>query len=274
MPHASSATYAASTSLAKLREALGEPVASSLRYVPLDKLITKPQKHESDAIPFMLLFGHVRQQWKDNMQEVWILLYPPQDEEGKSKVCFRSYDDAIEEEEWHDGHNISSTAECVAAFKMPKKASMSKHVALARYYFLEKLAAEEARNNGVSELEFPLVVNKVFLDGLKLACREFENEAKSTPAGSDRQPRTSLVPAMNSQSSDTTIIGDSSQQRFYSKVQHAREVPTPAASRTPGETGRGTRVSYSWRRSKFIVLTCEDQGPPSARRRRSTRRAL
>ncbi|USP78573.1 uncharacterized protein yc1106_05847 [Curvularia clavata] len=235
-------TNVASTSLAKLREELGEPVASSLHYAPLDKLITKPQHHEPDAVSFMLLFGHVRQQWTDNMQEVWIILYPPNDEGGKAEVLFHSYDDATKKKEWHHSQNISSTADCAVAFKMPKKASQSKNVALAKYYFLEKLAAEEAVNNGISELKFPLLVNKSFLEGLKSACREFENESKSTPARSNRQPCTSLALEMSNQSSDTTLVEGLSQQRFCTKVQYAQELPIPAASRTSGETGRAAQT--------------------------------
>lgn len=247
------ATYIASANLAKLREELGEPVASSLHYAPLDKLIIKSQHHEPDAISFMLLFGHVRQQWMENKQEVLIILYPPSDEGRKAEVFFHSYDDATKNKEWHHSQNICSTADIAAAFKMPKKASQSKNVALAKYYFLERLAAEEARNNGISELKFPLIVNKSFLEGLKLACREFENEAKNTPARFDRQPHTSLAPEMNSQSSDTTIIGDSSQQRFYAKAQQARELPTPAASSTLRETGSASQVSWFL---KAIRISC------------------
>ncbi|KAF5854684.1 hypothetical protein GGP41_007395, partial [Bipolaris sorokiniana] len=175
-------TYVASKNLAEIREKLGEPFANSLEYLPLDKVITKTQKHEEDYISFMLLFGHVRNQCEDGNQEVWVMLSPPTKEGGQTRIEFNSYDSATGASEWHNNHNISTSAENAAAFKMPKKASLGKHTALARYYFLQKLAADEAKNNGISELKFPIPVKKGLLECLKTACSEFEGEAKAALA--------------------------------------------------------------------------------------------
>jgi hypothetical protein len=239
---AAAATYVASKNLAELRRQLGEPVTSSLRYAPLDKLITKPQTHEQEAISFALVFGHVRKQWTEGQEEAWILLYPPTKEGGQARIEFVSYDEATDEFEKHDGQNISSTAEHAAAFKMPKKASRGKFVALARYYFLEKLAAVEAENNGLCELKFPLPVNKGLLDSLKTACCEFEDEAKKALARSDKQSHAPPSAIFDSQDSDTTIMADAPPV-LQKQTQGPRVVPVRAAPRVPKDTS--TLVSPS-----------------------------
>jgi hypothetical protein len=225
-------TYVASKNLAEIREKLGEPFANSLEYLPLDKVITKTQKHEEDYISFMLLFGHVRNQCEDGNQEVWVMLSPPTKEGGQTRIEFNSYDSATGASEWHNNHNISTSAENAAAFKMPKKASLGKHTALARYYFLQKLAADEAKNNGISELKFPIPVKKGLLECLKTACSEFEGEAKAALARSVRQLSVTLP---ESQDSDDTLAFEDSKETFKEQVQRAW-VPFRASYRAPTVT--------------------------------------
>ena len=179
----------ASASLENLRSQLGD-AASSLQYAPIDKLISKPQHHEPYAISLMLLFGHIGEHWTGKQQEVWVLFYPPSHEEGQARIVFHSYDLVFNTRDWHDDRNISTTVtECAAAFKPPKKGSRSKHVALAKYYFLEKLAAAEERNGGNGELKFEIPIRKDFCNGLRVGCREFEDEAKGSLGTSARQSR-------------------------------------------------------------------------------------
>ncbi|EUC49095.1 hypothetical protein COCMIDRAFT_85696 [Bipolaris oryzae ATCC 44560] len=218
------ATYIASKNLAEIREQLGEPFATALEYLPLDKVITKTQKHEEDAISFMLLFGHIRNQCENGDRDVWVLLFPPTKEDGQSKIEFNSYDSATGASEWHNNHNISTSAENAAAFKMPKKASLGKHTALARYYFLQKLAANETKNDGISELKFAMKVNRGLLDCLKTACNEFEGAAKAALARSVRQLSVTLP---ESQESDATLDFEDSRETVNERLQRAWAPQTP-----------------------------------------------
>ncbi|ENI08286.1 hypothetical protein COCC4DRAFT_130909, partial [Bipolaris maydis ATCC 48331] len=208
----------ASKNLAEICEQLGEPVATLLGYLPLDKVITKTQNHEKDAISFMLLFGDVRKQSVDETQEVWVLLYPPTKEGEPATLEFSSYDRTTGDSELHSNHNISTRVDNAAAFKMPKRPSRGKHSALVRYYFLKKLAATEDETNGISELKFPLPVNKGILDGLKLACSEFEDEAKATLARSVRQLSVTLP---ESQESDATLDFEDSKEPINEQLRRA-----------------------------------------------------
>ncbi|XP_014553760.1 hypothetical protein COCVIDRAFT_40294 [Bipolaris victoriae FI3] len=215
---ARSTTYVASKNLAEICKQLGEPVATSLEYLPLNKVITKTQKHENDAISFMLLFGDVRKQPNGEAQEVWVLLYPPTKEGEPATLEFSSYDSATGDSEQHSNHNISSRAENAAAFKMPKRPSRGKHGALVRYYFLKKLAAIEAESNGMSELKFPLPVNKGILEGLKAACGEFEDEARAKLARSVRQLSVTLP---ESQESDATLDFEDAKEPVKEQIRRA-----------------------------------------------------
>lgn len=218
MASTATATYVASKNLAEICKQLGEPVATSLEYLPLNKVITKTQKHENDAISFMLLFGDVRKQPNGEAQEVWVLLYPPTKEGEPATLEFSSYNSATGDSEQHSNHNISSRAENAAAFKMPKRPSRGKHGALVRYYFLKKLAAIEAESNGMSELKFPLPVNKGILEGLKAACGEFEDEARAKLARSVRQLSVTLP---ESQESDATLDFEDAKEPVKEQIRRA-----------------------------------------------------
>lgn len=169
----------ATVNLAQLRTQLGPQSQTLLDHAPYQEIITAPQLYDSRAVSFKFFFGYIPEKITKKPQKVWVLLYPPSRIAGPAEVQFHSCDPETGEFAKHDDGNISSTVtEFAPAFKNPKKASKGKHVALAKYYYLEALAALETQSGRANELAIPIPISRTFVDSLKAACREFE-EAKA-----------------------------------------------------------------------------------------------
>ncbi|KAH8632880.1 hypothetical protein IG631_11514 [Alternaria alternata] len=167
--------------LAQLRKELGVEGQALLDYAPYSKIGYAPQTYDQCAVPFKLLFGQITDYYTKKLLVVWILLYPPNKEGDHAEVQFHSLDPETKKLTRHDDSNISATITTVAdAFRTPKKGSKSKHVALAKYYFLEILAKRSEKPEHRDELAIPISITRTLVEGLKAACREFEVETNAS----------------------------------------------------------------------------------------------
>jgi hypothetical protein len=175
----------------------GQLGAAVLEYAPYEKVRDCQQSYDSRAISFKLLFGYIFDKRSNKRQEVWVLLYPPTQEGRHAEVQFHSIHHETGEFVKHDDSNISNTISALAdAFNNPKKAAKSKHVALAKYYYLKALAARETKSGRASELKISIPITRTFVESLRVVCREFEVEAKEK------------LSEMLSQSSSATLVDD------------------------------------------------------------------
>lgn len=134
----------ATTNLAQLRKELGTEGEALLDHAPYKDIVVESQHYDPHAIPFRFLFGYIPERWTNRQQEVWVLLYPPTKQGGHPEVQFHSGGTGRGEFAKHDDANIGTTVASIAvAFKTLKKASKSKYVALAKYYYLRRLAGVE-----------------------------------------------------------------------------------------------------------------------------------
>jgi hypothetical protein len=177
----------ATTNLTQLREELGVDGQALLDCVPYKEIITEPQHYDSRAISFRLLFGYIPERWTNKQQEVWVLLYPPSKPGGHAEIQFHSGGTGRGDFAKHDDSNIGATVVSFAvAFKTPKKASKSKCMALAKYYYLKSLTALP------DELEIPIPITRTFVNDLRVACREFQ-EAKEQVSHVAQRPTPSTL---------------------------------------------------------------------------------
>ncbi|KAL1793673.1 hypothetical protein ACET3X_008655 [Alternaria dauci] len=195
----------ATENLAHLRKQLGIQGQALLDYAPYSKIEYASQTYDLRAVSFKLLFGHNTDKYTKKPQDVWILLYPPTKEGGHAEVQFHSLDSDTQHFTKHDDSNISATMTTIAnAFKTPKKGSKGKHVALAKYYFLNAIATRSTQMGRQDELSIPIPITRSFVDGLKVACREFEEEAKAHRSDTlSRSQSATLVNDNDSVLSDT-----------------------------------------------------------------------
>ncbi|KAI4704931.1 hypothetical protein J4E89_009516 [Alternaria sp. Ai002NY15] len=165
----------ANDNLAEITADLG----ALLDYLPYDKVVKSPQTYDSHAISFKIRFGHIIDKQSKMQQEVWVLLYPPINEKRHAGVQFHSSHPDTGALVTYDESNISTTVSALAkAFRNPKKATKGKHAALAKYYYLMALAAEETETGRASELKIPIPINQTLSENLRAVCWEFEEEAK------------------------------------------------------------------------------------------------
>jgi hypothetical protein len=184
----------AQANLAHIQAELG---ATLLDYAPYEQVRDCRQSYDSRAISFKLLFGYVFDKHSNKRQEVWVLHYPPTQEGRHAEVQFHSIHRETGEFVKHDDSNISNTISALAdAFNNPKKAAKSKHVALAKYYYLKALAAKATKSGRASELKISIPITRTFTESLRVVCREFEVEAKEK------------LSEMLSQSSSATLVDD------------------------------------------------------------------
>ncbi|EFQ88031.1 hypothetical protein P3342_002621 [Pyrenophora teres f. teres] len=210
----------ASVNLTRLRKLLGESAASTLIHAPLDRIVTKHQFHEPNAISFMFLFGTIIDKSTGRSEEVWILFYPPAENNGAAVVEFHAYDAASNTSIRFEKQNICTMiTEVAPAFKTPKRSSKAKYEALAKYYFLEKLASMESQEGGAVELQAEVFLSQTLLDALKTVCIEFKKHAESQ------------IPTRESRSLSATLIGDP--DRVAQLLSAAPEPGTPFVKLPP-----------------------------------------
>jgi hypothetical protein len=189
--------FSATENLRLLKTALGDQ-AHLLQHPPLDRLITAPLGNDDQAISFKLKFGAIRakkvgkamgsspetsdseQEFTiDSEQNVWIHLYPATKPGERVEIQFHAYDSKGAHVARHDGENIGKVVTgCTTAFAFPKKCRWTrpKLVALAKYYFLRKLA-DTGTAEDKKKLQFGIPITRSFKDDLKTVCREFQEEA-------------------------------------------------------------------------------------------------
>ncbi|KAH6866354.1 hypothetical protein BKA58DRAFT_319335 [Alternaria rosae] len=139
-----------------------------------------------------MLFGFIIDKRSNKQQHIWVLLYPPTKEGRHAEVQFHSFHPDTGAFVKYDDSNISTTVSALAdAFRNPKKAAKGKHVALAKYYYLEALVAREAKT-GSAELVIAIPVNRTFIDSMRVVCNEFKEEANERSAHM-RSPSATLV---------------------------------------------------------------------------------
>ncbi|KAI4663316.1 uncharacterized protein J4E78_003727 [Alternaria triticimaculans] len=156
-----------------------QTLGAQLDYAPYDEVVTSPQTYDPGAVSFKIHFGHIIDEQSKTQQEVWVLLYPPINEKAHAGVQFHSSHPDTGALVKYDESNISTTVSALAkAFRNPKKATKGKHAALAKYYYLMALAAEETETGRASELKIPIPINQTLSENLKVVCREFKEEAK------------------------------------------------------------------------------------------------
>jgi hypothetical protein len=109
-------------------------------------------------------------------------LYPAAKPGERVEIQFHAYAANGAHIARHDGENIGKVVTgCTTAFALPKKCRWSrpKLVALAKYYFLRKLA-DTSTDDDKKKLQFGIPVTKSFKDDLKTVCREFQEEASGS----------------------------------------------------------------------------------------------
>jgi len=211
----------ASANLARLRELLGEPTASTLVYTPLDYVVASPQTHERFAISFMFLFGTIQDKSTGRQERIWVLLYPPRENNGPAELQFQSYDATSGTCNRFANENISTMMmEIAPAFKF-KRGSRAKYESLAKYYFLEKLASQKG---DVEELQVEMYISRGMLDGLKNACTEFKKQSETE------------MPFREPLSDSVTLLGDPDEAACSPRSEFSLVILTPKASRPVSST--------------------------------------
>lgn len=166
--------FVAASILAQLKADLGEH-AQNLQYTRLHDLIIKPLDNDPAAISFKLLFGSIRDQKTGKRDNVYIHLYPATTSGDRPEIQFHSYDQIRGTKAKLYGETIGRNVSAIAsAFQIgSRRWSHSKLTALARYYFLEKLAEFQDEHDD-EKLKFGLLISKSFKDDLRTVCREFQ----------------------------------------------------------------------------------------------------
>jgi hypothetical protein len=183
--------YSAAENLKLLRNELGEQ-AHLLQHPPLNQVRTaKLSIHEDPlAVSFKIAFGYIEE--KNGLpggdrQQVWIKLYPAAKPGARAEIQFHTYDTKGAYVCRQDSESIGNDASgYTRAFRLPNKSRWikSKLQALAKYYFLVKLA-EIGDAVDAKKSQFGIAVGKTFKDDLKAVCREFEarEDLNTTNAG-------------------------------------------------------------------------------------------
>lgn len=134
------------------------------------------------AVSFWIYFGKIGQKktalLDDNKQEVWIHLYPAAEPGSRLDMQIQAYGLGGDYVCKYDGDTIGRILyRCAGGFALLGKSrwSKSKLVALAKYYFLAKLA-ELGNEADAKKLQLGIPVGKSFKDELKTVCREFKEE--------------------------------------------------------------------------------------------------
>lgn len=189
--------FSATENLQLLNTDLGDQ-AHLLQHPPIHRLITVPFENDPEAVSFKLEFGAIRakkvgktmgsspetssseqEPIVENKQSIWVHLYPATKPGERVEIKFHAYDSNGTHIARHDGENIGKVVTgCTTAFALPTKCrwSRSKLVALAKYYFLRKLA-DAGTEDDKKRLQFGIPITRAFKDDLKTVCHEFEERA-------------------------------------------------------------------------------------------------
>jgi hypothetical protein len=187
---------ATNTGLERLKAELGDQ-AHLLQYTPFEKLVTAELFNEPQAVSFKVMLGYFRarrdngahedssEHLEDGMlkhkkHEVWIHLYPAHNSRSHAEIQFHAYDSNGGYIGKLDGENISKVISgCVIAFVLPSRYrwSRAKLVALAKYYFLRKIA-ESNNESDQNKSRYGVSITKTFKDDVIAVCREFGEEVK------------------------------------------------------------------------------------------------
>ncbi|CAN9338735.1 unnamed protein product [Alternaria alternata] len=224
--------------LAQLRKEIGVEGQALLDYAPYSKIGYAPQSYDQCAVPFKLLFGQITDYYTKKLLVVWILLYPPNKEGDHAEVQFHSLDPETKKLTRHDDSNISATITTVAdAFRTPKKGSKSKHVALAKYYFLEILVKRSEKPEHRDELTIPISITRTLVEGLKAACRDFEGEANASLL--DTQSRSQSATLVDDD--EDSVLSDAPEDPFE-PAQPITPATVPASSKIVAEIAETKRA--------------------------------
>jgi hypothetical protein len=191
------------TDLERLKVALGDQVPL-LSNAPYDKIVTTDLVEEPQAVSFKIFLGYTRarrdssagnssEHLEPSMTEidrekVWVHLYPSQSSKGQPEIQFHAYSRDGSYIAKQDSETINKIiSEFAVAFTLPgrRKWSRSKLVALAKYYFLRKMASTN------ETLQYGVVITKTFKDDLISACRNFAEEAERS--NTNAEPATVLA---------------------------------------------------------------------------------
>ncbi|KAH7359686.1 hypothetical protein BKA66DRAFT_397182, partial [Pyrenochaeta sp. MPI-SDFR-AT-0127] len=167
----------AAANIAQLRADLGDQ-ARLLQFAPLRKSVVESLA-DPDAISFRIFIGYTREKDSDKKRKIWVHLYPAVSAGRLPEIQFHS-DDA--EDGYYAKYDVDTLSKIIsgyaAAFKLPGRSSKSRLVALAKYYFLEKLVEIQSQEDIEKFKVVGIPVGKSFKEDLKMVCREFEEEAK------------------------------------------------------------------------------------------------
>ncbi|KAI4941400.1 hypothetical protein J4E86_010432 [Alternaria arbusti] len=221
--------------------------ASLLDHAPYDQIVTSPQCYDPRAISFKILFGYIIDKRSKKQQDVWVLLYPPTKEGRHAEVQFHSIHPDTGAFVKHDDSNISTTVSAlVVAFCNPKKAARGKHVALAKYYYLEALVAREAKT-GSTELEITIPVNRTLIDSMRVVCNEFKEEANEMSAHM-RSPSVTLV------EDDDSVLSD-----FPEDLSEPTQQPVEPSSTITPETSPAPTLNDNFQQLDALLAVREDE---------------
>ena len=163
----------AATNLADLRSGLGESV-NLLKYAPLHRVQTAAIQVE-EAIKFAIFFGSKNDRKSNKKLSLWFHMYPASRPNGYAEIHLNSY---IGSDHWGKCDlevTCKSVVERHAAFQISGVWSKAKLVALAKYYFLEKLAASNVDDKN---MQYGVPITESFKNSLRAICRVFEEEAQ------------------------------------------------------------------------------------------------
>lgn len=162
-----------SNNLAALVTEIG---TDNLRALPLSLVHAVPQDDDDEAVPIKLFFGCMRKSSAEPIQyRIWIYLFPAPSSKHSPELSFRSYQSKGDSFGF-DADNIGRIAENISeAFK--GMVTKEKLMALAKYYFLEKMAALQTPDD---RLTYAIPFSAKFVTALRACCRECA-EAKEKP---------------------------------------------------------------------------------------------
>jgi hypothetical protein len=183
------------TDLDRLKFELGEQ-QRLLQYVPFHELAIETLDDDPAAVSFKIQFGYIRVSATNvvgstsshsleedmavgNLQKIWIHFYPAVKPGKVPEIQFHAYGIDGGHIARHDGENIGRTVSgCVTAFLLPGQRTWprAKLIALAKYYFLRKLA-ETSDSKDMEKLQHGVPITKSFKEELKAVCRKFKENA-------------------------------------------------------------------------------------------------
>lgn len=165
------AMVTAADSLAQLRAALGNNGAC-LEHARLQQVETQPLD-DPDGLSFAILLGYTEEGCDGSQRKVLIHLYPLPGINGRAEIQFHSHATRGNEHARYDGsYIVKRLSRPAAAFALPGRTqfSLNKILALARYYFLQKLVEYDNNTDAEKIALGGLPLSKSMRDELEAAC--------------------------------------------------------------------------------------------------------